>query len=52
MRKKSGPKKITPYSNTVERHTKITYNLLSEKERRIYISNSNYGFSAYFIEWS
>ena len=38
MRKKSGPKKITPYSNTVEQHTKITYNLLSEKERRIYIA--------------
>jgi len=38
MKKKPGPKKITPYSNTVERHTKITYNLLSEKERRIYIA--------------
>ena len=38
MRKKSGPKKITPYSNTVEQHTKITYNLFSEKERRIYIA--------------
>ena len=38
MRKKPGPKKITPYSNTVEQHIKTTYDLLSEKERRIYVA--------------
>jgi hypothetical protein len=35
---KPGPKKITPYSEEVERHIITTYNLLSEKDRRLYLA--------------
>lgn len=35
---KPGPKKIKPYSEEVERHIITTYNLLSEKDRRLYLA--------------
>ena len=35
---KPGPKKIRPYSEKVERHILTTYNLLSEKDRRLYLA--------------
>jgi hypothetical protein len=35
---KPGPKKIRPYSEEVERHILTTYNLLSEKDRRLYLA--------------
>ena len=35
---KPGPKKIRPYSEEVERHIRTTYNLLSEKDRRLYLA--------------
>ncbi len=38
MKMKPGPKRITPYSNIVEQHIKTTYDLLSEKDKRIYIA--------------
>lgn len=35
---KPGPKKIRPYSEEVEQHIITTYNLLSEKDRRLYLA--------------
>jgi hypothetical protein len=36
--KKADPKKITPYSKKTEQYIKTTYDLLSEKDRRIYVA--------------
>ena len=35
-RKKTGPKKLAPYSEDVEENMKTFYNQLSEKDQRIY----------------